>query len=239
MAQKSKIEWTENTWNPVTGCTKMSDGCKNCYAYKMALRLQSMGQEKYKDGFNVAMHPSCLNDPYTWKKPSTVFVNSMSDLFHDDVPIEFIKQVFAVMNDTPQHAYQILTKRADRLAKVANNLNWTPNIWQGVTVENIKFVDRIDFLRNIPAQIKFISFEPLLDTVGELDLSNINWAIVGGESGIGARPIQEEWILNIKEQCEKQNVLFYFKQWGGTNKKKNGRELLGKTWDNIPVAIMT
>lgn len=238
MAIKSKIEWTENTWNPVTGCTKVSDGCKNCYAYKMALRLKSMGSSKYENGFAVTIHSNCLLDPYTWKKPSIVFVNSMSDLFHKDVPLQFIQQVFEVMNNTPQHTYQILTKRADRLAELANGLTWTSNIWQGVTVENSKVINRIDYLRNIPTQVKFISFEPLLADVGKINLSNIQWAIVGGESGIGARPVREEWILNIKSQCDAQKVLFYFKQWGGINKKKNGRKLLGRTWDDMPIAVM-
>jgi len=234
MAQKSKIEWTENTWNPVTGCTKISAGCKNCYAHKMALRLQSMGQAKYINGFSVTLHPGCLEDPFNWKKPSMIFVNSMSDLFHKDVPIDYIKDVFSVMNSTPQHTYQILTKRAERLTEIAGELTWTSNIWQGVTVENISTVTRIDFLRKIPAVVKFISFEPLLGDIGDINLSNINWAIVGGESGVGARPVEEKWILNIKKQCERQNVLFYFKQWGGKNKKKSGRELLGKTWDSMP-----
>ena len=233
MAQ-SKIEWTGSTWNPVTGCTKISDGCKNCYAYKMARRLQSMGTPKYANGFDVTLHPDCLADPFGWKRPTTVFVNSMSDLFHRDVPLSFIKQVFEVMGKTPQHTYQILTKRADRLAEVANELTWTSNIWQGVSVENAEMVERIDFLRDIPAAIKFISFEPLLADVGEIDLTGIDWAIVGGESGIGARPIEEEWVLDIKEQCEEQAVLFYFKQWGGRNKKISGRELLGQTWDAMP-----
>ena len=234
MSLKSKIEWTENTWNPVTGCTKISDGCVNCYAYRMAQRLQKMGNPKYKDGFEVTLHPSCLNDPISWKKPSRIFVNSMSDLFHKDVPLDYIKQVFEVMNNTPQHTYQILTKRADVLLQYANELNWTDNIWQGVTVENRKTIDRIDCLRQTPAKIKFISFEPLIADVGKVDLTNIDWAIVGGESGWHARPMDASWVLNIKEQCEHQGILFYFKQWGGTNKKKTGRELLGQTWDDMP-----
>lgn len=238
MALKSKIEWTENTWNPVTGCTKLSEGCENCYAYKMALRLQKMGNEKYRDGFKVALHECCLNDPLTWKKPSRIFVNSMSDLFHKDIPLEYIQRVFDVMNHAPQHTFQILTKRADRLAALGRHLIWTPNIWQGVTVENSQTVGRIDYLRDISAHVRFISFEPLLSDVGHVNLSGIDWAIVGGESGPKARRIDEQWVLNIKHQCEEQDVLFYFKQWGGTNKKKAGRELLGRTWDDMPELVL-
>ena len=234
MALKSKIEWTENTWNPVTGCTKLSEGCENCYAHKMALRLQKMGNEKYSNGFSLSLHEYCLNDPLTWKKPSMVFVNSMSDLFHEDIPIEYIKRVFEIMNRAPQHTFQILTKRAGRLADLSAHLTWSPNIWQGVTVENSRNTGRIDYLRNIPAYIKFVSFEPLLGDVGNIDLSGIDWAIIGGESGPKARRIEVQWVLNIKQQCEDQGALFYFKQWGGTNKKKAGRELLGRTWDDMP-----
>lgn len=234
MSQKSKIEWTENTWNPVTGCDKISDGCLNCYANRMAQRLKKMGNEKYANGFKVTMHPRCLNDPYTWTKPSRIFVNSMSDLFHKEVPLDYIKKIFKVMNDTPHHTYQILTKRADNLFKYSAEFTWTENIWQGVTVENENTVDRIDLLKKTPAKIKFISFEPLIGDVGKVDLTNIDWAIVGGESGWHARKIELEWIINIKKQCEEQNTLFYFKQWGGTNKKKSGRELLGRTWDDMP-----
>jgi protein gp37 len=239
MSLKSKIEWTENTWNPVTGCTKISAGCTNCYAQRMAQRLQKMGNQKYKDGFKVTLHPDCLNDPLGWKKASRIFVNSMSDLFHEDVPFEYIQKVFEVMNKTPNHIYQILTKRADTLLQYAGNLNWTDNIWQGMTVENQDNTDRIDYLRKTPAKIKFISFEPLIGDVGRIDLLNIDWAIVGGESGWHARSMDIEWVLNIKEQCELQNTLFYFKQWGGTNKKKTGRELLGQTWDAMPVISKT
>ena len=234
MSLKSKIEWTENTWNPVTGCTKISDGCVNCYAYRMAQRLQKMGNAKYEKGFEVTLHPNCLNDPISWKKPSRIFVNSMSDLFHKDIPLDYIKKVFDVMNKTPQHTYQILTKRADILLQYANELNWTDNIWQGVTVENQETVNRIDYLRETPAKVKFISFEPLIGDVGKIDLTNIDWAIVGGESGWYARHMEASWVINIKNQCEEQNTLFYFKQWGGTNKKKTGRELLGQTWDDMP-----
>lgn len=231
---KSKIEWTESTWNPTTGCTKISEGCENCYAYKMALRLQKMRAVKYENGFDVRVHENCFNDPLEWKKPSVIFVNSMSDLFHEDIALEHIQKIFDVMNKASWHTFQILTKRADRLSKLASNLNWTNNIWMGVTVENTKTKDRIDYLRDIHAKIKFVSFEPLLDDVGEIDFRNIDWAIVGGESGHHARYIDEEWVLNIKTQCEKQKIMFYFKQWGGTNKKKTGRLLEGKTWDEMP-----
>jgi protein gp37 len=235
MALKSKIEWTENTWNPITGCTKISEGCQNCYAYKMALRLQKMGSDKYADGFDVRIHEECFNEPLHWRKPSKIFVNSMSDLFHRDIHEEFIQKIFETMNKAHWHIFQVLTKRADRLPELSKKLNWTDNIWLGVTVENRANVNRIDYLRNIPAKVKFVSFEPLLDDVGKIDLSKIDWAIVGGESGHHARYIDEQWVLNIKKQCEAQNTLFYFKQWGGTNKKKSGRLLLGETWDAIPV----
>jgi len=234
MALKSKIQWTENTWNPITGCTKISDGCENCYAHQMALRLQKMGADKYADGFDVRVHEDCFNEPLNWKKPSMIFVNSMSDLFHKDISLEYIQKIFGVMNRATWHTFQILTKRADRLSELSAKLNWSDNIWLGVTVENSKHTDRIDYLRNMPAKVKFISFEPLLDDVGKIDFAKIDWAIVGGESGHHARQIDERWVLNIKKQCEEQNVLFYFKQWGGTNKKKTGRLLLGQTWDAMP-----
>ena len=236
MSQKTKIEWTENTWNPVTGCTPISSGCSNCYAKRMALRLQKMGNPKYRNGFNITLHEHCLKEPLTWKSNSMIFVNSMSDLFHDDIPLDFIKKVFNVMNATPNHTYQILTKRADRLKAMSCHLNWTKNIWMGVSVENYRTKKRINCLRETGAHVKFISFEPLLNSVGQIDLSNIDWAIVGGESGPHSRLIREDWILNIKKQCEEQDCHFYFKQWGGTNKKKTGRELLGQTWDNMPKA---
>jgi len=236
MSLKSKIEWTENTWNPITGCTKISEGCQNCYACQMAMRLQRMGNEKYSDGFNIRIHENCFNEPLGWKKSSRIFVNSMSDLFHKDIPLEHIHKIFEVMNTANWHIFQVLTKRADRLFELSESLNWSDNIWLGVTVENRNNTKRIDYLRKVPAKVKFISFEPLLDDIGEIDLSGIDWAIIGGESGHYARPIDEQWILNIKKQCEEQKVLFYFKQWGGTNKKKTGRLLLGKTWDAMPNA---
>ncbi len=230
----TKIEWTETTWNPTSGCTKISSGCKNCYAERMSFRLQAMGMDKYKDGFELRMHPLVLKEPYTWKSPRTVFVNSMSDLFHEELPLKYIQEVFKVMNENPIHTFQVLTKRADILEEYSNYLNWTKNIWMGVTVENKENKQRIDSLRNIGANVKFLSLEPLIGSVGKLDLENIDWAIVGGESGPGAREIKKEWIIEIKEQCQFQNTHFFFKQWGGTNKKKTGRVLEGKTWDEMP-----
>lgn len=235
MAMKSKIEWTENTWNPVTGCTKISDGCKNCYAFAMARRLQLMGNEKYVNGFDVTLHEYCLEEPLKWKKPSLIFVNSMSDLFHEDIPDDYIKRVFDIMNRASWHTFQVLTKRAERLVKISNDLNWTPNIWQGVTVESGKYKERINFLREVPSKVRFISFEPLIDEVGNLDLTGIDWAIVGGESGHFSREMKQEWVMSIKQECDNQGILFYFKQWGGVNKKKAGRVLLGKTWDAMPL----
>jgi protein gp37 len=234
MAQSS-IEWTELTWNPTTGCTKISQGCKYCYAEVMTRRLQAMGIEKYKAGFNVVRtQPEELLRPYEWKKPRIIFVNSMSDLFHPDVPLDYIKMVFGVMNDCRQHQFQVLTKRAERLAEVANELVWTDNIWMGVSVENQKVADRIDFLRITPAHVKFLSLEPLIGPLPNLNLSGIDWVIVGGESGRKPRPIKSDWVLEIKNQCEKSKVAFFFKQWGGTNKKKSGRLLEGKTYDEMP-----
>jgi protein gp37 len=233
----SKIEWTEMTWNPTTGCTKVSSGCKNCYAEVMAFRLKAMRQEKYKNGFELALHPGTLKEPYTWKKPKMIFVNSMSDLFHKDVPVEYIQQIFKVMNENPQHVFQVLTKRADILSYYDSEgiLNWSQNIWMGVTVEDAANTNRIDYLRNTGARVKFLSCEPLLSDLPGLNLQNIDWVIVGGESGRNPRPIKEEWVLNIQEQCRNQSVAFYFKQWGGTNKKKNGRLLQGKTYSEMPV----
>jgi protein gp37 len=234
MAQSS-IEWTEMTWNPTTGCNKISAGCKYCYAEVMTRRLMAMGIEKYKDGFKIRTHVDALNIPYTWRKPKVVFVNSMSDLFHPEVPLEFIKEVFAVMNDNPQHIFQVLTKRAERLFEVHEQLNWTKNIWMGVFVENEDVVDRIDFLRQTNAKTKFLSCEPLIGPLMNMDLKNINWVIVGGESGRKSRPMKESWVWDIKQQCQEQGVLFFFKQWGGVNKKKAGRLLAGNTYNDMPV----
>jgi len=241
MAQNSKIEWTDTTWNPITGCTKISDGCKNCYAEKMANRLYKMGNAKYANNFTVTLHVNALNEPYKWKKPRRIFVCSMSDLFHEDVPDGFIQKVFAVMNENPQHIFQVLTKRIHRgLSNQMEKLTWSKNIWLGTTIENgeAKTMAGISMLRYTAAKIKFISFEPLLQDVGnQLDLYGIDWAIVGGESGANARTMQEDWVLNIKKQCEEQNVAFYFKQWGGKNKKKAGCLLQGRTWDDMPKGV--
>lgn len=233
MAQSS-IEWTEMTWNPVTGCTKISAGCKYCYAEVMAKRLQAMGIPKYKDAFKLRIHEDALGIPYTWKRQKVVFVNSMSDLFHKDVPLSFIKKVFDVMNENPQHTFQVLTKRAERLKDVSKHLKWTHNIWMGVSVENEKVVSRIDYLRETGARTKFLSCEPLIGPLENLNLSNIDWVIVGGESGRKARPMDADWVLDIMDQCKQANVAFFFKQWGGTNKKKSGRLLNGRTYDEMP-----
>lgn len=233
MAQTS-IEWTEMTWNPTTGCTKISQGCKFCYAEVMSKRLQAMGVEKYKDNFEVRIHPDALKVPYTWKQSKVVFVNSMSDLFHQEVPISFIKDVFDVMNDNPQHVFQVLTKRAERLLELNTELKWTHNIWMGVSVENDAVVDRIDYLRQTNARVKFLSLEPLLGPLNQLNLTNIDWVIVGGESGHRPRPMDADWVLDIQEQCDKAKVAFFFKQWGGKNKKANGRILNGRTYDEMP-----
>jgi protein gp37 len=225
------------TWNPITGCTKVSAGCKFCYAEVMAKRLQSMGVEKYKNAFQITLHEDALPIPYTWKKQKIVFVNSMSDLFHEDVPFEFIKRVFTVMNENPQHTFQVLTKRAERLFELHKELYWTHNIWMGVSVENEKVVDRIDFLRNTNARIKFLSLEPLIGPLNNINLTNMDWVIVGGESGWKARPMKSNWVLDIMDQCSQAKVAFFFKQWGGTNKKKTGRILEGKTWDEMPKVV--
>lgn len=235
MAQ-SRIEWTELTWNPVTGCTKISAGCKFCYAEVMAKRLKAMGVEKYKDGFNVAIHESVLEDPYKWKNSKIVFVNSMSDLFHPKVPIEFIQKVFKVMNENPQHVFQVLTKRSDLLLEYDQKklLKWTHNIWMGVSVEDKRVKHRIADLRKTKAKTKFLSLEPLIGPLEKMNLNKIDWVIVGGESGRKPRPMNVDWVLDIQQQCDKADVAFFFKQWGGTNKKKTGRVLKGKTWDEMP-----
>lgn len=234
MGGKSSIEWTESTWNPVTGCHKISPGCKNCYAERLAKRLKAMGQANYKNGFKLTLQPQMLELPLKWKKPQTIFVNSMSDLFHKDVPLEYIQQVFDVMNRAYWHRFQVLTKRADRLAELSDELNWSDNIWMGVSVESQKFVHRIDDLRSTGAKVKFLSLEPLLGPLENMDLEKIDWAIVGGESGHGFRPIREEWVISIREQCNELGVPFFFKQWGGFNKKKTGRLLEGRTYDAMP-----
>lgn len=236
---RTKIEWTESTWNPITGCTKISSGCKNCYAEVMTRRLQAMGQEKYLNGFNLTLHPETLKEPNTWKKPRVIFVNSMSDLFHKDIPVQYIIDVFKVMKENPHHVFQILTKRAGLLLYYDKEgyLEWTHNIWMGVTVEDNTVTKRIDLLRQTGAKIKFLSCEPLLTEIPGMNLTGIDWVIVGGESGRTPRPIKEEWVLDIKDQCRKANVAFYFKQWGGTNKKKAGKILEGKVYNEMPLII--
>jgi len=239
MAAKSAIEWTESTWNPLTGCNKISPGCKYCYAERMALRLQAMGQSNYKNGFQLTMHPLVLELPLSWKKPQMIFVNSMSDLFHEDVPLDFIRQVFDVIRHASWHTFQILTKRSKRLLELDPHIDWPKNAWMGVSVENSSYTFRIDNLRETNASVKFLSLEPLLGPLANLCLERIDWVIVGGESGPGSRPVREEWIKDIRDQCIDANVPFFFKQWGGVWKKRQGRELEGRTWDEMPVIINT
>ena len=235
MAQGSGIEWTESTWNPVTGCTKISPGCKYCYAERMAERLQAMGQANYSNGFALTLQPQMLDLPLKWKKPQTIFVNSMSDLFHKDVPLSYIREVFDVMARANWHRFQVLTKRADRLAELSLELQWAPNIWMGVSVESDRYRGRIDHLRSTDAEIKFLSLEPLLGPLCSLNLSGINWVIVGGESGHKARPMALHWVTDLRDQCRHARVPFFFKQWGGKNKKRAGRLLDGRTWDQMPM----
>ncbi len=234
MAAKSTIEWTESTWNPVTGCSKLSPGCRNCYAERMTKRLQAMGQPNYANGFLVTTHEKALEIPLHWKKPQVVFVNSMSDLFHRKVPLSFIRKVFEVMNSAHWHQYQVLTKRSERLLELDEKLPWADHIWMGVSVESEAQKFRIDHLRQTNAHIKFLSLEPLIGPVPDIDLSGIDWVIVGGESGPGARPMKEEWVVDIRDQCRKACVPFFFKQWGGIFKKKAGRLLVGRTWNEMP-----
>lgn len=234
MSTNSGIEWTSSTWNPVTGCDKISPGCKNCYAERMTRRLEAMGQQNYVNGFKLTTHQNSLHLPLQWKKPQTIFVNSMSDLFHKDVPVSFIQQVFEVMRQAHWHQFQVLTKRAERLSVLSKKLEWAPNIWIGVSVESRECIHRIDYLRKTEAHTKFLSIEPLLGSLGAIDLTDIDWAIVGGESGPGARPMDPEWVLEIRNQCTAAKVPFFFKQWGGVQKKKAGRLLEGKTWDQMP-----
>jgi protein gp37 len=245
MATNSKIEWTEATWNPVAGCTILSPGCTNCYAMRLAARLAVMGQEKYagttrqsggraKWNGVVKIDPSSLEIPRKWKRGRLIFVNSMSDLFHDSVPLAFIQKVFEVMEETPQHTYQVLTKRAERLEELSKKLRWPDNVWMGVSVESADYLCRIGHLRRTKAKTKFLSLEPLLGPLEKMDLRGIDWAIAGGESGPGARPMQQEWVRSIRDQCVAADVPFHLKQWGGKNKKKTGRTLDGRTWDEWP-----
>jgi protein gp37 len=234
MAAQSAIEWTESTWNPVTGCNKISPGCKNCYAERMAIRLQAMGQANYANGFDLTLQERALELPLRWKKPQVIFVNSMSDLFHDEIPVEFVLRVFNVMLRANHHQFQVLTKRSQHLLDLDPVLPWASNIWMGVSVENQDYTFRIDHLRQTSAKVKFLSLEPLLGPLPKLDLTGIDWVIVGGESGPGARPMNPAWVIDIRDQCREAGVPFFFKQWGGTRKKKTGRELEGRTWDEMP-----
>lgn len=243
MSDKSAIEWTEATWNPTTGCDRVSPGCDNCYALTLAKRLKAMGNPKYQNdgdvrtsgpGFGVTVHPDALLIPYSWKRPRVVFVNSMSDLFHARVPIGFIQQVYGVMADTPHHTYQLLTKRSHRLVRVADKLEWPSNVWMGVSVESADQYARIHDLSKVPAAVRFLSCEPLLAPLPELPLTGIDWVIAGGESGINARPVELEWIRDIRDQCVAARTPFFFKQWGGIRSKSGGRELDGRTWDEMP-----
>lgn len=245
MGDRSRIEWTETTWNPVTGCDKISPGCDNCYALTLSRRLKAMGAEKYQNdgdprtsgpGFAVTMHPGALDQPLRWRSPRVVFVNSMSDLFHAKVGIDFIKDVFDVMAATPQHTYQVLTKRPIRARRLADQLSWPENLWLGVSVETVEYANRVDELRRIPAAVRFLSCEPLLGDLTGLDLSGIGWVIAGGESGQGYRPVDVRWVRAIRDTCIQANVPFFFKQWGGRTPKAHGRELDGRLWDQMPVA---
>lgn len=246
MTTISKIEWTEQTWNPTVGCTKISPGCKHCYAETMAKRLTAMGTPGYENGFSLTLLPQRLDDPLKRKKPTVYFVNSMSDLFHERVPDDYIEKVFEVITQTPHHTYQILTKRAARMARYFRTRSVPPNAWLGVSVEDRKYgVPRIDHLRKVPATIRFLSVEPLLSDVGELNLADIHWVIVGGESGPKARPMKTKWAEAVREQCQEQGVAFFFKQWGGWGadgkkraKAANGRELNGRTWDEMPITVV-
>ncbi|WP_322488405.1 phage Gp37/Gp68 family protein [Chloroflexus sp.] len=236
---RTSIEWTEVTWNPLTGCTKISPGCKHCYAERMARRLQAMGVPKYRNGFRLTLHPTVLTEPLRWRTPRMIFVNSMSDLFHHDVPPDFICAVFAVMRQAHWHTFQVLTKRAERLRALDSLLDWPPNVWMGVNVERTDYIARIDDLRVTGAAIKFVSCEPLLGPLPQLPLDGIDWVIVGGESGPGARPMDPAWVRDIRDQCLAADVPFFFKQWGGPRKDRTGRLLDGRTWDAMPGGVTT
>jgi protein gp37 len=234
MGDKSAIEWTDATWNPVTGCSKVSPGCKHCYAERLALRLHAMGNPRYRDGFRVSLHPDQLTLPLRWGQPRRIFVNSMSDLFHEAVPEDFIRQTFEVMERASWHVFQILTKRAARLAALAPSLPWPANVWQGVSVENARYVSRVAHLRTVPAHVRFLSVEPLLGPIPQLPLDGIHWVIVGGESGPGHRILDPAWVRAIRDQCLAAGVPFFFKQWGGRTSKSGGRQLDGHAWDQMP-----
>lgn len=243
VADRSAIEWTEATWNPTTGCDRVSPGCDHCYAATLSKRLKAMGSPKYQNdgdpmtsgpGFKLTVHPDSLDVPRRWQSPRLIFVNSMSDLFHDDVPIEFVRDVFQVIAETPQHSYQVLTKRAQRLSRIGGQLDWPSNLWMGVSVESRRYTFRIDHLRKVPAAVRFVSAEPLLGPLGEVDLAGIHWVIAGGESGPNARPVEYEWVTDLRDTCTEAKVAFFFKQWGGRTPKAGGRELDGEVWDQLP-----
>jgi protein gp37 len=234
MADQSHIEWTEATWNPVTGCTKISAGCKNCYAERLAKRLQLMGNDRYRNGFRLTLHEEVLGLPKSWRSGRMIFVNSMSDLFHRDVPFDFIQRVFVTMRECPQHVFQILTKRSSRLRELSSQLDWPPNVWMGVSVEDSRVLSRIEDLRSVPASVRFLSCEPLIGSLKGINLRGIHWVIVGGESGFGARPMKVEWIREIFSACRKLRIPFFFKQWGGVRKDLTGRSLNGKTYSEMP-----
>jgi protein gp37 len=235
----SKIEWTNATWNPLTGCTKISPGCKLCYAERLSKRLNAMGVQKYANEFAINLHEDTLEVPLHWKRPRLIFVNSMSDLFHEHVPEQFVQEVFVVMQKANWHQFQVLTKRSQRLLELDTRIEWPKNVWMGVSVETQDYAIRIDHLRATRACVKFLSLEPLLGPLPRLDLSGIDWVIVGGESGPGARPMREDWVLDIRDQCTQAAVPFFFKQWGGVNKKRAGRELQGEMWDQIPSTVLS
>jgi protein gp37 len=238
MANHSEIEWTEATWNPITGCTKISPGCENCYAKRMAYRLQAMGNPNYANGFKLTLHNNALQIPLKWKKPRMIFVNSMSDLFHPDVPLDFVQKTFDVMRKAHWHTYQILTKRSKRLFELSQSISWPTNVWMGVSIENSDYLFRAGHLRQTEAKVKFLSLEPLLGPLHDLNLVDIDWVIVGGESGPGARPMKKKWVVEIKDRCLSANVPFFFKQWGGVHRKRNGRTLQGTTWNQMPTGSM-
>ncbi|MEV8322108.1 phage Gp37/Gp68 family protein [Kitasatospora sp. NPDC056731] len=246
MGERSGIEWTEATWNPTTGCDRVSAGCDNCYALTLAKRLKAMGAAKYQNdgdsrtsgpGFDLTLHPDVLRTPYGWRSPRTVFVDSMSDLFHARVPLDFVRRVFAVMADTPQHTYQVLTKRARRVRRVADRLEWPPNVWMGVSVESTEELGRVEDLRAVPAAVRFLSCEPLLGPLNGLELDGIRWVIAGGESGPGHRPMEASWVRDVRDACLQKEVAFFFKQWGGHTPKAGGRLLDGRTWDQLPLLV--
>src|SRR6266446_2569957 len=237
MADRSHIEWTEATWNPVTGCTKVSAGCKHCYAERLARRLQLMGNDRYLNGFRLTLHNDVVDLPRSWRSGRMIFVNSMSDLFHKQVPLDFIQRVFTTMRECSQHTFQILTKRSERLQKLASHIDWPSNVWMGVSVEDSRVLSRVHDLRKVPAAVRFLSCEPLIGSLAGINLKGIQWVIVGGESGWGARPVKIEWIREIFKACRKQNVPFFFKQWGGVRKDLTGRLLRGRTYDEMPVRV--